>query len=408
MSEQDLSPECIRVAVLLLGLDRDGLGRTQKEVCEHSGMSKSCVSKHVARMIDCRYICRSTLGRQNVLYGKGVKYPILESQIDLKVMFDMVREAANSADRGPDTGCGPQSPPPMAVKLHIPGSSCRFNVIEEGCIEEVTIRDDLPPQQIFGHDGKRRKGLKGSEDWDGTFILADEKGSRRFAIRYQRTKNHRVFYVDDTDGVMLTKYESLDEEIVKRKFLVSCFPMLSWLEKHAGWKFEKDDTGNYVLLNDIQKDRVHYVGVGPVFDKIMECCGERKFGVSGATGAWVDSSPGYREMEFGSPEYIESVIALPGTTSDVRCMKGDLQDLTAEMGRTRAEHDAMMAKVDSMNAILGKTVDALHDTVKTISTIADAQCTAVKELSMNIGSNASQDGHGYLPSDDEGCRGMFG
>lgn len=193
---------------------------------------------------------------------------------------------------------------------------------------------------------------------------------------------------------------------MRQRFLASCFPMLSWLEKHAGWRFEKDGTGNYVLLNDIQKDRIHYVGEGPIFDIMMDCCGNRKFGVSGETGAWVDSSPGHNEMEFGSQEYIESVIAFPGTTSDVRCMKGDLNELTAELGRTRAEHDAMLAMVNSMDAVLGRAVDTLHDTVRTIGTIADAQNAAVKELSMNVGDTGKE--QGYSPSSEEKCRGMFG
>lgn len=408
MSEQDLSPECIRVAVLLLGLDRDGLQRTQSEVCKHSGMSKSAVSKHVAKMIDSEYICRVTLGRQNVLYGKGKNYPILESQMDLKVMTNMVAEAMNSLNRGPVTTSAKSDSPPMAVKLHIPGSACRFKVIREGCIEEVQLSEGFPSQQIFGPNGKRKNGLKGSEDWDGTFILADEKGSRRFSIRYQRTKNNRMFYVDEMEGVVMTKYESLDKEIVRRKFLASCFPMLSWLEKHAGWEFEKDDTGNYTMLNEIRLDRIHFVGVGPVFDLMMECCGNKKFGVSGETGAWIDASPGHNEMEFSSQEYVASVIALPGTTSEVHRISGDLDNIRADVERTKAEHNAMLAKVNSIDSILEKTVDALHDTVTAVSTIAEAQNTAVKELSVQVGKDTAQNGDRYIPSNDEKCRGMFG
>lgn len=408
LSEQELSSECIRVAVLLLGLDRDGLQRTQKEVCEHSGMSKSCVSKHVARMLDSGYICKATLGRQNILYGKGKNYPILESQMDLKVMFDMVREAANSLNRGPVTASAKSDGPPMSVKLHIPGSACRFKVLKEGSIEETRFKEGFPPQQIFGQNGKRKSGLKGSEDWDGVFLLTGEKSARRYSIRYQRTKNNRTFYIDEMEGVMMTKYESLDKEIVRRKFLASCFPMLAWLEKYAGWEFEKDGTGNYVMLNEIRLDRIHFVGVGPVFDLMMECCGNRKFGVSGETGAWIDASPGHNEMEFGSQEYVGSVIALPGTTSEVRRMSGDLGAIKADIERTRAEHDAMLAKVNSIDAILGKTVDTLHDTVKVVGTIADAQNTAVKELSMNVAGNGGTEEKGYSPSNDEKCRGMFG
>lgn len=407
MSEQELSPECIRVAVLLLGLDRDGLQRTQSEVCKHSGMSKSAVSKHVARMMESEYICKATMGRQNVLYDKGKRYSILESQMDLKVMTNMVIEAMNSLNRGPVTTSAKSDGPPMAVKLHIPGSSCRFKVLKEGCIEETQFKDGFPPQQIFGKNGKRKSGLRGSEDWDGIFSLASEKGTHRYSIRYQRTKNNRTFYVDEMEGVMMTKYESLDKEIVRRKFLASCFPMLAWLEKHAGWEFEKDDTGNYLMLNEIRLDRIHFVGVGPVFDLMMECCGNKKFGVSGETGAWIDASPGHNEMEFGSQEYVASVIALPGTTSDVRRMSGDLDEMRSDIERTKAEHEAMLAKVNSMGLILGKTVDALHDTVKVVGTIAEAQNTAVKELSVNVANNNGTVNR-YVPSDDEKCRGMFG
>lgn len=91
VSEGDVTPERIRIAVLLLGLDREEKPRTQSEVCSISKLSKSTVSSHVARLLSSDFITKLTNGRLNILYGRGRRYAILESQINGRILQYVLR-----------------------------------------------------------------------------------------------------------------------------------------------------------------------------------------------------------------------------------------------------------------------------------------------------------------------------
>jgi hypothetical protein len=85
------------------------------------------------------------------------------------------------------------------------------------------------------------------------------------------------------------------------------------------------------MLNEFTKDRLHFAGVGPLFDKIIDCCGGEKFGVSGETGAWIDSSPGPMEVEFGSEQYVAAVMGLPKTSAEVEALKKEQQAICGQL-----------------------------------------------------------------------------
>jgi DNA-binding MarR family transcriptional regulator len=389
VSEGDVTPERIRIAVLLLGLDREEKPRTQSEVCSISKLSKSTVSSHVARLLSSDFITKLTNGRLNILYGRGRRYAILESQINGRILAEMAAEASNTLNEGAVTGSEQKVAPPITFRVHIPGAWCKFRVEKEGLIEEAKFKEGFPPQTIFGKNGKA-KNIRGSENWYGSFVMAKEGATMKYQLRYQRGKTSCFFYISIEEGLLVGRYDVLDVEIVKRKFLAACFPMLAWLEKHAEWRFEKDGTGNYVMLNEFTKDRLHFAGVGPLFDKIIDCCGGEKFGVSGETGAWIDSSPGPMEVEFGSEQYVAAVMGLPKTSAEVEALKKEQQAICGQITEIKRTLNESLG-------IVGQVVRIQNMSVKSL----------MAQVQMNEASDAPKEST-YVPSVEFKSGGMYG
>jgi hypothetical protein len=219
----------------------------------------------VARLLSSDFITKLTNGRLNILYGRGRRYAILESQINGRILAEMATEASNTLNEGAVTGSEQKVAPPITFRVHIPGAWCKFRVEKEGLIEEAKFKEGFPPQTIFGKNGKA-KNIRGSENWYGSFVMAKEGATMKYQLRYQRGKISCFFYISIEEGLLVGRYDVLDVEIVKRRFLAACFPMLAWLEKHAGWRFDKDGTGNYVMLNEFTKDRLQ----SGYYDKVPE------------------------------------------------------------------------------------------------------------------------------------------
>jgi len=346
-------------------MDRNNVPRTQKEVGISTGFSKSTISMYVKQLLDREFIVVAAPSHQNKIYAKGKRYNVLESQINAGILEKMGDHALVRINRGavPSSDSKrPLSDAPLAFKVHIPGAWCMFSVLKEGELESAVFKEGYPPQTIFGKNGKREKSLRGSEDWDGTMVMARENGSMFYKMRYQRTKAAQKFYINITEGVVMGKDEVQDLEAVRRNFIHACFPLLAWLEKYAGWMFLKDGTSNYEMLNDFRLNQLHYVGVGPMFDKLIESCGG-KFGVSGE-GAWIDESPGHPEAEFGTEQYTAAVVQLPQTTADVGWLVGKQDENDETMKRLNAKLADTMHVLEEVVEIQNVSVKALSNECK--------------------------------------------
>ena len=118
------------------------------------------------------------------------------------------------------------------------------------------------------------------------------------------------------------------------------------MEKYAGWKFLKDDHGEYVFSKDNRQSEIttHKRGLQSEygFDEritsILEDILGRNFGTPGVSLLWEDNSPGAqsngREMETASPEVARFILdairepdAIPNLLRDIEQLKKKIEEM---------------------------------------------------------------------------------
>lgn len=119
----------------------------------------------------------------------------------------------------------------------------------------------------------------------------------------------------------------LTEEQVYEKFYWLTVPLLRYLERKAGWIFEKDKDGNYVVK---VSDDIDY-GFDDITMKVfMEWMGGYR-GCSGIDPAWCDKSEGAMgpdgEFETNRIDIVHVVANLPGMMDDMKTTKGRMDVL---------------------------------------------------------------------------------
>ena len=319
----------------LLGLDEMGFPRTQSQVVKLTGYPRNSISTYVKFLVDEKYLIETKNSGREKFYGKGSKYPLIESQITDDLIHQVVyakhcrlnQESYNGnevitevtpepKDIFNDSGSLVGENCPIAFDIHQSGSWIQFRVEKTGELFYVdmkrvnpnTGRLEVYQQTIFPK--KSEWEFDGGINWITPFVLSGTD-SNRFKIRYHQTETKAYFYVLPLFDVLATPDEVTDQEMVRTKFILACTPLLRWFEKNAGWVFMKDEFGRYQITSKIKVDEIHKALRGPINDMMVDVTG----GVFGRSeeGIWCDCSPGSPEIETTQAAYVEAVVKLPET-----------------------------------------------------------------------------------------------
>ena len=274
-----LTARDVEVLIALIDPQNPKFRRTQSEAANALRYPLYVVSRSTKRLIMGKYVRKLENHTKGALYVPHTNYAIAISQMtdEFKVAYSarMQLIADRVAVTYPATAKMLQEP--FTLQPHISGAMPYFKVIKDG---ELQFRqrashssDVIPKGSTSTLDMRKRKeGLRGSEDWDGVFVL---DFGRSFRLRYQKTKKHKQFYV-----CPLYDIESLSSELSEdvnapyNRVTLECYSMLNWLSKHAGWKFLADADGNYIPQNKTPPKDVHIqVNHQPTTDFLMEHVG---------------------------------------------------------------------------------------------------------------------------------------
>ncbi len=403
-----LKPSRIKIAVALLGLDANGYRRTQKEVSDMLAIAKSTVNEAVGELIRRGCIRCTDDSRREKIYCKGVNFALLESQITAEILesvqvLNSVRgngwavtdsERATHSDAPSDLNT-PETqdrsgPLPIAWDVHLNCEIPRFLADREGELFQVAVNITDPSgqprtlsQTLFTRDSGYE--IKGGMRWTGMFVMPSSDHAGRYKIEYHRTSKGGQFYVGPQFDVLMSGDDVNDMERVRTALVAACAPMLIWLEKHAGWVFNKDECGRYRLLTELRPDKIHRALRGPANDLLTELCGG-SFGVSNE-GIWADRSPGYTELETNNAAYAEAIIDLPRTAAkaeyaytkaistdkEIAELKGQISELVAISTRlVEVGHNILEAQTTGFRILSNQTALEMFQTLPD-ETPADAR-----------------------------------
>ena len=356
-----LTKKQVLVAIAVLGLEENGFRRTQKQVADLLAMSKSTVSEAIRKLIEGQYIMEAGKASRDKLYARGPRFAVLEAQISDEVMDSMrnlrsvqrTRVPGSSPERS-EPSEAPQNvnatEPDISWEIHYAGPGFMFGVETEGNIERTPIEVTDPKtgkkrtlwQSLMTH----RFEPDGSANWVGEFVFND---GHRYTMRYQRTVNGvRRFYVVPQHEILVSGEVAQDHAACLRAFVAACTPMLTWLQKNAGWRFTTDDKGMYLLLNDIKPQNVHKAVRGYINDVITDLTGGA---FVGNDRLWADDSPGYTELETNQSDYIEALLDLPQTRQRVNAMFSEWPATKENLATLREDIDTLAQIVHRMYEI---------------------------------------------------------
>lgn len=305
-----------QVYTLLINPDNPNYPRTQADVARLLELKPERVSEAVRSLIKMSFIRQLTEGRRDLLYRRGPNYQIIESQIETSWMesaawFDTYGQAFAPLSNASPEGRAAYNP---TWRTHLNGGWIQFIVLEEGELYYIDYKTEKPKgyegptdqldratlrQALFSK--KPSKQLPGQTNYYTSLI---HEGAL-IQLRYQRTPNVRYMYI--CPGEVQQTTEQLDNTDLS-PFMRYCFPILAWLEKFGGWKFQKEPQSNqYVYRAEVRKE----FAADPLTSQILiENLGEN-YGIIGQSPVYVDRSKGIPEAETSRADYAHYLGTMP-------------------------------------------------------------------------------------------------
>ncbi len=338
MSEPDFSTTNKQKMIYseLINLRNPRFPRTQKEVSITLGVPITTISSAVKRFLELEFIHPLNDAKTNILYRPGKHHIIIESQINSNYLESKEWYDANGqAIRPSEHATRPYKP---LFRAHINGTWLMFTVAQEGNIDrfDITKEGRTLTMPLFG--STEPSVLPGSKNYWAKIHFNNEWVS----IRYQISKNNKIFYIQPSCKTITAEEITPDEDIVK-PFISQVRPLLAHLEKYAGWKFKKAENGDYAVHGSVRQGQVSKSQKEYGFDDFLtnlihDYTGD--CGIIGESPIWFDRSEkafgNIGEIETSKSDYVKAINDLPKTTLIVEALTQEVYDLQSEVAKINA------------------------------------------------------------------------
>jgi len=338
---------------VLVNLNDPHRPRTQKDVCNVTGLASSTVSDQVAKLLKGKFL-NDKFGSKsrdpNKLYTPGKNRGYIEQQI----MLDRQYYGEYFGINGQGITHSEHAIHTPASRSHLNGGWIYFTVENEGLLGKIPTFEQPLNKNLFISLFPKKWTTKGNtQHYSNVLALNGE----HFPIKYVRGKTADKMKFGICPPQLIQTVDEVSDDL--SSFVAQAVPILEHLEKRADWKFAKGEDNLYIVSADVKQE----CGLDPVLTASIGNVLGDSWGVPGVTPIHSDNSIPGGEGEvtgagtvFTASDYFKAIANTPLTERKVSSIMSYLAGIHETISTSEISYSEDLAKTNVMLARVSNSI----------------------------------------------------